>query len=89
VRRVERARRSFNERGSYSRRVSQDRPAAAAPILDFRMRGPHHPAQGRATDQDPVRRSLSVETVIGIALIVISALEIVWITRTVQANTPR
>jgi hypothetical protein len=30
-----------------------------------------------------------VETVVGIALIIISALEIVWITRTVQATTPR
>jgi hypothetical protein len=30
-----------------------------------------------------------VETAIGIALIIISVLEIVWITRTVTANTPR
>jgi hypothetical protein len=30
-----------------------------------------------------------VETVVGIALIIISALEIIWITRTVIANTPR
>jgi hypothetical protein len=30
-----------------------------------------------------------VETVVGTALIIISALEIVWITRTVQAKTPR
>jgi hypothetical protein len=30
-----------------------------------------------------------VETIVGIALIIISALEIFWITRTVQANTPR
>jgi hypothetical protein len=29
-----------------------------------------------------------VETVVGIALIIISALEIAWITRTVTANTP-
>jgi hypothetical protein len=30
-----------------------------------------------------------VETVVGIALIIISALEIAWITRTVTSNTPR
>ena len=30
-----------------------------------------------------------METVVGIALIIISALEIVWITRTVTSNTPR
>jgi hypothetical protein len=30
-----------------------------------------------------------VETAVGIALIIISALEIVWITRIVQANAPR
>jgi hypothetical protein len=30
-----------------------------------------------------------VETIVGIALIIISAFEIFWITRTVQANTPR
>ena len=30
-----------------------------------------------------------METIIGVALIIISALEIVWITRTVQANVPR
>jgi hypothetical protein len=30
-----------------------------------------------------------VETVVGIALIIISALEIAWITRTVIANTTR
>lgn len=30
-----------------------------------------------------------VETAIGIALIIISVLEIVWITRTVTANAPR
>jgi hypothetical protein len=30
-----------------------------------------------------------VETVVGIALIIISAIEIFWITRTVQANAPR
>jgi energy-converting hydrogenase Eha subunit E len=41
------------------------------------------------TDRDPVMEELFVETIIGIALIIISALEIVWITRTVTANTPR
>jgi hypothetical protein len=30
-----------------------------------------------------------VETAIGIVLIVLAALEIVWITRTAQANAPR
>jgi hypothetical protein len=30
-----------------------------------------------------------VETAVGIALIVIAALEIIWIIRTVGANTPR
>ena len=30
-----------------------------------------------------------METVVGIALIIISALEIFWIVRTVQANAPR
>jgi hypothetical protein len=30
-----------------------------------------------------------MESIIGIALIIIAAIEIVWITRTVQANTPR
>jgi hypothetical protein len=30
-----------------------------------------------------------VETAIGVALIVISAIEIAWIVRTVQANLPR
>jgi hypothetical protein len=30
-----------------------------------------------------------METAIGIALIVISAIEIAWIVRTVQANMPR
>ena len=30
-----------------------------------------------------------METAIGIALVVIAALEITWITRTVIANTPR
>jgi len=30
-----------------------------------------------------------VETAIGLALIVISAIEIAWIVRTVQANLPR
>jgi hypothetical protein len=30
-----------------------------------------------------------VETAVGIALIIISAIEIVWITRIASANTPR
>jgi hypothetical protein len=30
-----------------------------------------------------------VETAVGLALIVISAIEIAWIVRTVQANMPR
>jgi hypothetical protein len=30
-----------------------------------------------------------METIVGVALIIISALEIVWISRTVQANGPR
>ena len=33
-------------------------------------------------------RSIPMETAVGIALIVIAALEIVWIIRTVSANTP-
>jgi hypothetical protein len=57
--------------------------------LDSRSRGRHHPAQVGPTDRDPVMEELFVETIIGIALIIISALEIVWITRTVTANTPR
>jgi hypothetical protein len=36
-----------------------------------------------------VTEEQSVETIVGIALIIIAALEIVWIVRTVQANTPR
>jgi hypothetical protein len=56
--------------------------------LDFR-RAARIIRTGRSTDQDPLRRSLPVETIIGVALIVISAVEIVWITRTVQANAPR
>jgi hypothetical protein len=31
----------------------------------------------------------SMETVVGIALIIIAALEIAWIIRTVSANTPQ
>jgi hypothetical protein len=34
-------------------------------------------------------RSRSVEQIIGIALVIIAAVEIIWITRTVQANAPR
>jgi hypothetical protein len=30
-----------------------------------------------------------METIVGVALVIISALEIVWISRTVQANAPR
>jgi hypothetical protein len=30
-----------------------------------------------------------METAIGIALVIISAIEIIWISRTVIANTPR
>jgi hypothetical protein len=38
---------------------------------------------------EPVRRVPPVETVVGIALIVLSALEIWFIVRTVQANMGR
>ena len=61
----------------------------AARWLDSRSCGRHDPAQVGPTDRDPVMKELFVETIIGIALIIISALEIVWITRTVTANTPR
>jgi hypothetical protein len=51
------------------------------------MLAPHYPAQvgPPIVIWDGGR---SMETVIGIALIIIATLEIVWIIRTVSANTP-
>ncbi len=51
--------------------------------------GVHHGAQPCRMVRPRSRRSRSMETAIGIALIVISAIEIGWIVRTVQANMPR
>jgi hypothetical protein len=44
---------------------------------------------GRPGGQSGEGRRSVMETAIGIALVVIAALEIFWITRTVTANTPR
>jgi hypothetical protein len=70
-------------------RISAGSCRAAAAVVDFGAGRLHHPPQVGATDQDPVMEEPPVETAVGIALIIISALEIVWITRTVTANTPR
>lgn len=53
----------------------------------FQMLAPHYPAEvgPPIVIWDGGR---SMETVIGIALIIIAALEIVWIIRIVSANTP-
>jgi len=64
-------------------------PSGRAARLDFGAAEPHHRAQIGPPIGIHSWRSHPVETVVGIALIIISALEIVWITRTVQANTPR
>jgi len=63
-------------------------PPSRAGRLDFGATEPHHRAQIGPPIGIHSRRSY-VETVVGIVLVIISAFEIVWITRTVQANTPR
>jgi hypothetical protein len=52
--------------------------AAAPPGIMRHDRRAHHGAQ-----EEPM------ETIVGIALVVISALEILWIVRIVSANLPR
>jgi hypothetical protein len=71
--------------------VGDIRPLARGPLVGLILdrAGRMIPAQVGPTDRVPVMEELFVETIIGIALIIISALEIVWITRTVIANTPR
>ena len=54
---------------------------SAAARRMIRRRSGHRPGSGM--------EERSMETAIGIALIIIAALEIVWIIRTVSANTPR
>jgi hypothetical protein len=69
---------------------------SARGAIDFREGGPHHRDASVPTGpwrDGPTRPGgmevRSMETIIGIALIIIATLEIVWIIRVVSANSPR